>query len=153
MLTLRSAKPNEAAALTELCLRSKAAWGYDDEFMLACRNELTLTPEDICTSDVHVAEADGRVIGVAQIALSGKVAALDKLFVDPGSLRLGAGRKLFAWAKTIARQGGATSLVIESDPDAAPFYRHMGATDDGVVLSGSVPGRFIPRLRIDLHVP
>jgi N-acetylglutamate synthase-like GNAT family acetyltransferase len=153
MLTLRSARPNEAAALTELCLRSKAVWGYDDEFMLACHRELTLTPENIRTSDVQVAEADGKVVGVAQITLSGKVAALDKLFVEPRSLRSGAGRMLFAWAKSLARQAGAAVLVIESDPGAAPFYRRMGAIDDGIASSGSIPGRFIARLRVDLVRP
>ena len=35
MLTLRTPGPDEAAALTELCLRSKAVWGYDAQFMKA----------------------------------------------------------------------------------------------------------------------
>ena len=43
MLALRPARPEEAPALTELCLRSKAVWGYDAAFMQACRRELTMT--------------------------------------------------------------------------------------------------------------
>ena len=46
MLHLRPARPDEADLLTELCLRSKAVWGYDDAFMRACRAELTLSPAD-----------------------------------------------------------------------------------------------------------
>ena len=42
MLTLRTPRPDEAAILTELSLRSKAVWGYDEAFMLSCRNELML---------------------------------------------------------------------------------------------------------------
>ena len=37
MLGLRPARPEEGAELIELCLRSKAVWGYDDAFMAACR--------------------------------------------------------------------------------------------------------------------
>jgi hypothetical protein len=35
----RRARPNEAAVLSELALRSKAYWGYSDEFMEQCRAE------------------------------------------------------------------------------------------------------------------
>jgi len=41
-------------------------------------------------------------------------------------------------------------MVIESDPGAAPFYRRMGAVDDGVATSASIPGRTIPRLKLTL---
>ncbi len=33
MFRLRTPRCDEAAILTELCLRSKAVWGYDEEFM------------------------------------------------------------------------------------------------------------------------
>ena len=65
-------------------------------------------------------------------------------------LRTGPGRKLLDWAKATARAAGAPALVIEADPDAAEFYRRMGAVDDGVVPSGSIPGRLIPRLNLPL---
>ena len=43
MLSSRSAKPEEADALSALAFRSKAYWGYGAEFLEACRSELTLT--------------------------------------------------------------------------------------------------------------
>ena len=150
MLALRPARPEEGAALTELCLRSKAVWGYDDAFMAACRRELTLTPASIRTSQVQVAEMDGCLAGVAEVKSSGDTAQLEKLFVEPAMLRTGTGRKLLDWAKATARAAGATALVIEADPDAAEFYRRMGAVDDGLVPSGSIPGRLIPRLNLRL---
>ncbi|ANW01650.1 GNAT family N-acetyltransferase [Bradyrhizobium icense] len=150
MLALRPARPEEGPALTELCLRSKAVWGYDDTFMQACGKELTLTPATILASHVQVAELDGRLAGVAEVKSSGDTAQLEKLFVEPGLLRTGAGRKLLDWAKATARAAGATALVIEADPDAADFYRRMGAVDDGLVPSGSIPGRLIPRLNLPL---
>ena len=150
MLALRPARPEEAPALTELCLRSKAVWGYDAAFMQACRRELTMTPAVITSSRVQVAEVDGRLVGVAEVKSKGDVAQLERLFVEPGMLRAGTGRQLFDWAKATARAAGTTTMLIDADPDAAPFYRRMGAADDGVVPSGSIPGRFIPRLNLSL---
>ena len=148
MLTLRPPRPDEAARLTELCLRSKAVWGYDEAFMRACRDELTLTPAAIASSHVVVAEEDGVLVGMAQVTTTGAVATLDKLFVEPTLLRRGSGRALFEWAERTARGAGAAVLIVESDPEAAEFYRRMGASDDGLVPSGSIPGRLIPRLKL-----
>jgi hypothetical protein len=33
---IRPARIDEAAALSDLCFRSKAVWGYDTEFMALC---------------------------------------------------------------------------------------------------------------------
>jgi N-acetylglutamate synthase-like GNAT family acetyltransferase len=147
---MRTPRPDEAAILTELCLRSKAVWGYDREFMRACREELTLTPATMRLSYVKVAEVDGCTVGLAQVVVTDDVAELDKLFIEPGWLRSGVGRALLDWAKNTAREAGASTLVIDADPCAADFYRQMGAVDEGSVPSGSIPGRFIPRLRLQL---
>jgi GNAT superfamily N-acetyltransferase len=149
MLKLRTPRPDEAAILTELCLRSKAG-GYDKEFMQACRDELTLTPSTMQSSHFKVAEIGRCLIGMAQVTVKGDTAELDKLFVEPTQLRSGAGYALFDWAKNTAREAGAVTLVIDADPDASGFYRRMGAVDDGVAPSGSIPGRFIPRLKLKL---
>ena len=74
------------------------------------------------------------------------VAGLLKLFVEPTALRRGIGETLFAWATRAATQQGADRLVIEADPDAAAFYRQMGAKDAGLAPSGAIPGRTLPRL-------
>jgi predicted N-acetyltransferase YhbS len=150
MMSLRPACPEEASLLTELCLRSKAVWGYTDEFMFACRSEMTLTAESITSSHVKVAEINERLVGMAQLEIRERVAELAKLFVEPDVLRSGVGRALFTWAKTAARQFDATVLIVDADPNAAGFYRRLGATDDCFVPSGSIPGRVIPRLRVPL---
>jgi len=66
-------------------------------------------------------------------------ADLLKLFVEPSALRSGTGKALRAWATGVAQKQGATRLTIEADPDAAAFYRRMGAYDVGQAPSGSVP--------------
>ncbi len=150
MLHLRPARPDEAELLTELCLRSKAVWGYDDAFMRACRAELTLSPADFAASSLQVAVEGNEVAGIVQIVVDGEKADLAKLFIAPSTLRAGVGRKLFDWAVSTARERGARWLWIEADPDAAEFYRRMGAVDDGIAPSGSIPGRFLPRLKLRL---
>jgi len=146
MIRLRPVRPDELAELTELCLRSKAVWGYDAAFMAACRAELTLQPRHLDTP-MQVAETEnGEVVGLAQIKVDGSEAELARLFIEPGVLRTGAGRLLFAWAAAEAHRLGAVRMTIDADPDAAAFYQRMGARLDGEVPSGSIPGRMLPRL-------
>lgn len=147
-LLLRAALPGEAGILTDLCLRSKAVWGYDAAFMAACRAEITA--QDFARSRIQVAVQDGRIIAMAQLAQHGRIADIDKLFVDPAALRTGAGRQLFAWCVETARAAGAVAVTVVADPDAAGFYRRMGMMEDGKEPSGSIPGRMLPKLHVAL---
>lgn len=149
-LTMRAATVEELSGLSDLCFRSKAVWGYDDEFMEACRRELSFGPRDLEFTSIGVAERDGKAIGVAQVNVINGEANLMKLFVEPGALHRGAGKALLVWATDVAKKLGATRLTIDADPDAAPFYRRMGAYDVGQAPSGSVPGRMLPRLAMKL---
>jgi GNAT superfamily N-acetyltransferase len=141
---------DELSALSDLCFRSKAVWGYDKEFMDACRDELSFQPSDLQLTRIAVAEHEGKPIGVVQLRVAGDEADLLKLFVEPGALRSGTGKALLAWATDAAKKSGAAKLTIEADPDAAPFYRRLGAYDVGQAPSGSVPGRMLPKLAINL---
>ena len=119
--------------------------------MEACRSELSIDALQLRSTSIVVAEEQGTIVGVAQVKVTGKEADLLKLFVEPAALRGGVGRALFAWAAGEAASMGADSLVIEADPDAAPFYRRMGAADCGFAPSGSIEGRLLPKLVKDLR--
>ena len=149
-LTIRPPTVDELSGLSDLCFRSKAIWGYDEEFMEACRGELSLEPRDLELTSIAVAEHGGKPIGVTQLKVADDEADLLKLFVEPSALRSGTGKALLAWATDVAKKLGATRLTIEADPDAAPFYRRMGAYDVGQAPSGSVPGRMLPKLAMNL---
>lgn len=149
-MLLRPAKRSEADILTDLCLRSKAVWGYDAAFMAACRAELTITSRDFERSQIQVAVLDGRIVAMAQLAQHGRIADIDKLFVDPAVLRSGAGRQLFTWCVATARAADAVAITVVADPDAAGFYRRMGMQDDGKEPSGSISGRMLPKLHMAL---
>ena len=148
-LQLRPPRADEAGILTALCLRAKAVHGYDAAFLEACRDELTLrlaTPGH----RAMVAEDARVVVGLAEISIAGPDAELEKLFVEPTHMRAGIGRLLFDWARREATSLGAACMWIDSDPGACEFYRAMGAVAAGRSPSGSIPGRWLPRLRLDL---
>ena len=149
-MRIRVPLAKELPALSALCFRSKAVWGYDRAFMAACREELTLRPEALLATHIAVAEDGDGVAGVVQVSANGDQAELLKLFVEPARLRHGAGRLLFDWAVETAWRLGARTLVVEADPDAASFYRRMGARDIGFTPSGSIPGRLMPKLAYGL---
>jgi GNAT superfamily N-acetyltransferase len=149
-LAIRPPTIDELVNLSDLCFRSKAVWGYDEAFMEACRGELSFGLRDLELTSIAVAEHDGALVGVAQLKVVDDEADLLKLFVEPSVLRSGTGKALLAWATDRAKKLGAKRLTIEADPDAAPFYRRMGAYDVGQAPSGSVPGRMLPKLAMDL---
>jgi GNAT superfamily N-acetyltransferase len=149
-LTIRAPTVDELSRLSDLCFRSKSVWGYDEKFMEVCRAELSFRPSELESTTIAVAEISGEPMGVAQVKVVDGEADLLKLFVEPQALRSGTGKALLAWAIEVAKKLGATQMTIDADPDAAPFYRRMGAYDVGQVPSGSVPGRMLPRLAMNL---
>lgn len=155
MLILRPAKLAELPEVSALMMRSKALWGYDNAFMAACRDELTLTPSDLDTSEICLACQGDQIIGIAQILPIEQGADLTSLFVDPAHKGTGAGRTLFEWALARAKKICNPNLekpkmIIDADPFAVPFYQHMGAYLIGEIPSTAIPGRFLPQLACDL---
>jgi GNAT superfamily N-acetyltransferase len=142
-MDLRPARPGEAGLLTELALRSKAHWGYDAEFLERCRPVLTLRPDEVEARRTVVAEEDGRLQGF--YTLDGD--ELGNLWIDPGHLRRGVGRRLWAHAVETARALGRRELHVVADPHAEGFYLAMGAVRAGEVASEIDPGRKLPLLR------
>ncbi len=149
-LTLRPPRPDECAALTELCLRSKAHWGYDAGFIEACRAELTVRPQDLATDHYQVAERNGIVVAVAALSADGNRGRVELMFVAREAIGQGIGRVLMHWLIAEARALGLTAVNIDADPGAVGFYETMGARRVGEASSGSIPGRMLPALVIDL---
>ena len=149
-VTVRPAGPAEAEVLTELVMRSKAHWGYSEEFMESCRVELTIHADEVVPARMTVAEAAGRVVAVATLEGEPPEAELGSLFVDPDMIGKGVGRRLLQHMLEIARGMGVRTVVLDADPNAEPFYEAMGFIRVGVVPSGSIPGRTLNRYAFDL---
>jgi GNAT superfamily N-acetyltransferase len=125
----------ECTTLSALCLRSKGHWGYDDTFLEACREELSIREADLGDL-LRVATVDGKLAGVVQLDFEEHDASLEKLFVDPPFIGKGVGAVLLSWALEMARARGATRLVVEADPGAADFYRRLGPWTPAPLLPG-----------------
>jgi predicted N-acetyltransferase YhbS len=150
---LRLARIDEAPGLSELCVRSKASWGYDEAFMALARVVLHVNPEQIAAGDVWVAtDADGEVAGMVALGPSEQpdTLDLDKLFVEPQRIRSGVGSALVAHAIDEARRRGTKRLTILADPNAAGFYERNGARRIGEAASDAIPGRSVPLYEIKL---
>jgi len=148
---VRSAKLDEAASLTALCVRSKAHWGYDAAFMKLSAAALAVSEDDIAAGRVLVAVDDAdHVIGMACVLTEGDTADLDALFIDPPAIGSGAGRALFDAAVALARRQGARRMTILADPNAAAFYERLGARYLRNAPSGAIPGRTLPFYEYDL---
>ncbi|MEL6875681.1 MAG: GNAT family N-acetyltransferase, partial [Pseudomonadota bacterium] len=119
-------------------------------FLENCRAELTLGPENCRSPDLIVAERNGTMVGMAEIAVDDQECQLDKLLVDPDQQTGGVGKQLLHWAADRARELGQSEMIIESDPEAEGFYKHCGAIPAGTVPSGSIAGRTLPRLILPL---
>jgi len=150
-MIVRAAGAQEAAAISALALRSKAHWGYDADFLAACRQDLTIRPEWCDGVRLVVAEQDRVLLGYARVAGEPPVGELAGLFVDPSAIGRGVGGLLLRHAVAIAARLGMTALEIDSDPNAEPFYRHAGAVRTGESPSTVDPTRLLPRL--ELAVP
>jgi len=111
VIRIRPARPDEAAALTGLVLRSKAHWGYGEDFLALCREELALRPEELETLETlraHVAERDGGPpLGVLTIRGAPPEGTLEHLYVEPSAMALGAGRTLMLAAQTSRDRAGS----------------------------------------------
>ncbi len=149
---IRPARPDEAEYITEMTMRAKAYWGYDANFLAACRPGLTITPEYIASHPVYVAEDDGTVIGFYSMdeEILQQQVELDFLFIAPEVIGKGVGRWLWQHAVDNARQRGYRLMRIVADPNAERFYQRMGAVTVGAVPPEARARRMLPLMHFML---
>jgi len=147
-ITIAPAREQDLSQASELCLRSKAHWGYDKPFIEACREELTLTPSDLANGQVAIAFADAEMVGVAHLRIEGERAHLDKLFIEPSMIGHGIGNQMFDQVRDQSALAGAQEIHVTSDPQAVGFYEKLGFKRIGQEPSGSIPGRVLPLMSL-----
>ena len=148
----RPALPIDCPVLSALALRSKGHWGYDDEFLEACRGELTITPDLLDRAVVRVLKVAGHVAGFYALVPDGGEGELqlEHFWLEPARIGQGLGREMWLDATRTASNLGCRRIVIHSDPYAEPFYIRMGAERVGEIASASVAGRTLPLLSYDI---
>lgn len=152
-LRIREAFPQEANLLSRLALRSKAHWGYSEDFLDACRSELTVDASRLGTDDYQCfAALDGdSIVGFYTLeSMSVGSCELEALFVEPEHIGGGVGRLLIQHAVRRLSERGVERLIIQGDPHATEFYVAAGARQVGKRESGSIPGRELPLFEIEI---
>jgi len=127
------ATPALADTLSRIALDAKRHWQYPERWIEIWTPILTITPEYVSANPTYVAVEDWNPVGFYALLLSKPEARaqLDHLWITPDWIGRGLGRALFEHAVSTARELGASVLHIEAEPNAEPFYRHMGARRTG----------------------
>jgi len=153
-MEIRPAQSTEAGSLTKIAQSAKAYWGYPAAWLHEWRDLLTITPHFIEANETFAAVVEGEIVGFYSLLVHEGTLRLEHLWVAPEQIRRGIGRQLFEHAGGRARAHGAPSLIVEADPNAETFYRHMGAVKIGAITT-TIEGhpRELPLLSLDLIKP
>lgn len=147
---IRPAATTEASALTSMALEAKRYWGYPEHWIKHWESDLTISSDFIHDNHVYVAEENGQIQGFYALIVTGNKAELDHMWVKPTLIGTGIGKELFLDAMERAAALKVSAVEISSDPNAAGFYRRMGATEIGET-DASFDGviRKLPRLKFE----
>jgi GNAT superfamily N-acetyltransferase len=150
-VTILPAHTTDCGRLTEIARAAKAYWGYPSAWLEEWRDILTVSPDLVDRATVFKAVIDEDVVGFYALTDDSDTVELDHMWVEPRAIGRGVGRRLFEHAVQIARQLGAARIIVESDPNAAEFYEHMGCARVGE-RHGTVGGsaRTLPVLELAL---
>jgi len=125
-MTIKKAQINDAARLTDLCIRSKSFWGYDAEQIEAWREDLTITSTYIEENEVYIL-IDEHWIGFYAFApINAIKVKLNFFFLDPEFIGKGYGKQFLANFLERTRQLEYETVTLDADPNAAAFYLKQG---------------------------
>ena len=147
---IRPASADDASVLTSIAHEAKRHWGYPEHWIKHWESDLTISPDFIRDNHVYVAEEDGAIEGFYALSVIGNRAELEHMWVTPDRIGTGVGKDLFLDAMERAAQLNVNAVEILADPNAAGFYKRMGATQIGET-DASLDGesRTLPRLKIE----
>ncbi|MED3647382.1 GNAT family N-acetyltransferase [Halalkalibacterium halodurans] len=99
---------------------------------------------------VYVYEQEGKPVGVFSF-LKQVSWYLDFFYIDVSTIGNGYGRKMWHEMIACAKKENISSFLIESDPNAEPFYKKMGAHRIGETPSSVFANRMLPLLKVDVN--
>lgn len=148
-MIVREALLKEANELSNLALSSKATWHYSEEFILACKEDLTITERYIKNNYVYILEEKHEIIGFFSFQRK-EVDSLDFLYLHPSYKGKGHGKILWEGVIQKATELNIKSFTIDSDPNAEGYYIKMGAKLIGETPSTVFKDRLLPLLQYDV---
>ncbi len=149
-IATRIATACDCESLTQLCFRSKQSNGYDDAFMEACREELTITPATLAENECWVAHTEHTLCGCGCLSITAALSRgeISLFFIDPDWQRQGVGTLLWHTLQERARHHQLKELWLDADPSAQEFYSSLGFRVVGQSASGSIVGRYLPKMQL-----
>jgi GNAT superfamily N-acetyltransferase len=133
-LTIRYAVMSDMAELRGIFRRASLSNENDREHLVANPESLVLAEDGVRERRTRVAlDTKGSIIGFASYLISGNVAELDDLFVDPPWMRHGVGRDLVVDISSLVLELHFESLEVTANPHAMAFYEHMGFVAERLV--------------------
>jgi GNAT superfamily N-acetyltransferase len=147
---IRPAAADEASVLTTIAHDAKRHWGYPEHWIKHWESDLTISSDFIRDNYVYVVEEDGEIQGFYALSVTNDKAELEHMWVTPARIGTGVGKELFLDAMERAAALNVGAVEILADPNAAGFYKRMGATQIGET-DASLDGqsRTLPRLKIE----
>jgi len=139
----------DAEVLTEIAVKSKAYWGYENDQVESWREDLTVTPKMFDESNIYKYIVDNQIGGFYILERANiRTSFLNFLFISPDYIKQGIGHQLLQHAIAYCKDGGSAILNVLSDPNAASFYAKYGfeVIDQ---RESSIPGRFLPEMELE----
>jgi GNAT superfamily N-acetyltransferase len=100
--------------------------------------------------EIWMLEEGGEAAGFYQLIPHSRDQELDLFFTADAFQGRGVGRRLFAHMVERAKALAAETVIIASNPEAADFYRRMGAVDIGIDPPGAEITWERPKLALPL---
>jgi GNAT superfamily N-acetyltransferase len=148
---IRNAKHGEEIFLSELAIRSKAYWGYTNDFLNTCRLHIKIDHEYIEKWPVVLIENNNEILGFYSLKIIKSEPRLDNLWIEPKYIKQGIGRILFEHACETAKYLGWTHFRLAGEPDAVEFYEKMGAKLIGKIQSRISEDLFLPHMEMSFE--
>lgn len=149
-IKIRDAVLSDIEAIRELCRESKAYWGYDDDFMTKFMNQYHITAENIRNNTFKLFFDFERLVGFYAFAMNKNEAiplSLEDFFIHPDYIGQGIGKMMWLNCIDFVKSIGKDEFILESDPNAADFYKKMGCIQVRTRESPIMKNRFVPILK------
>jgi GNAT superfamily N-acetyltransferase len=141
---IRNADPTDMEDLQGVFRRASLSNEKDRGLLREHPEWLVLSDRGVREGRTRIAvDEEGTVTGFATHLISGGVAELEDLFVDPPRMRQGIAKALVLDLSSQLNQLGFERLVVTANPHAMPFYEQLGFVAHRIV---DTPGYPAPRM-------
>ncbi len=149
-MRIERAHKEDAQTLSDLTFRAKSYWNYSKEQLKRWEDDLTISTAYIDRNDVFKLILHNKIIAYYSYQfINNKVLLLDNIFVDPEYIGKGYGKTLMNHLIKEAIQARKEKIKLESEPNAAAFYKKMGFKIVGQ-LESSIKNRYLPIMELDI---